>query len=727
MSQVQDKTSFIGKITYTIFHNPDNFYHVVRIQVQDEQDSNIIATGYFDDLEEDVLYRFFGSYVEHPRYGMQFIISSYEKLLPNEEEGIIRYLSGVQFPGIGKKTAMNIVKYLGEDCLNLIKSDPDCLYTIPGLSKEKADIIYEGVKKEDDGLAELVRFLNIHGIGMRNLVRLNRAYGKKALEVIQNNPYRVIEDCDGFGFKTADNIALALGFSRSDERRLYALLINLCMDLCVRAGDSWVDYDVLKERFVLEVEGIEYDYDSIFHNTLINQRLVQEDNRVYPITQYEAEIGVASFLYNFPYSLNDPVDNKLLNIYLEQMQKDLHINYDEDQVRAINEFFDKPFTILTGGPGTGKTTVVRAMVELYRMLYPNSTIVCAAPTGRAAKRLSELTNTATQTIHSLLKWDLETNTFGKSEDDPILCDLLIVDEFSMVDLWLFYKLCLASKKVKKICIIGDEDQLPSVSPGCVLRDLITSNKFPLVRLNNIYRQKEGSDVISLAHDVRNGSVDFDNYVNDIAFLEDEYDVKNNIIKIVDNALSKGYRLDEVQVLSPMYNGNAGINVLNNALQDYFNPKSRDKKELKVGYLTFRENDKILQLKNQPDDDVYNGDIGILEEIYYAEESETKRPVIIVNFDGIYVEYNPDNFSNITLAYCISVHKSQGSEYPIVIVPITRQHSIMLQKNLIYTAITRAKQSLILIGNKEAFKKGITIVERHRRNTTLVNRINDIFA
>ena len=366
---------------------------------------------------------------------------------------------------------------------------------------------------------------------------------------------------------------------------------------------------------------------------------------------------------------------------------------------------------------------MRAFVTLFRKLYPGSTVLTAAPTGRAAKRLAELTNSDSMTIHSMLKWDLETNSFGVTEDEPLCADLLIIDEFSMVDVWLFANLLYASKRIKRICIIGDEDQLPSVSPGSVLRDLIRTERFPLVRLEYIHRQKEGSDVITLAHQIHNAEADFTVLDKDVRFFDcPSTDIKRNILTIVDNALEKGYDVNDIQVISPIYNSNAGIDVLNNALQESINPPSAHKRELKIGYTVFREGDKILQLKNQPDDNVFNGDIGILTEILYASETENRQAVITVCFDDAFVEYSGDNMSNIALAYCISVHKSQGSEYPIVIFPITKRFSFMLQRKLIYTGCSRASQSLILLGDREAFMQGIRAEERHIRRTTLTERI-----
>ena len=720
---MENEITLTGRITHIVYHNEDTFYTVIKFLLLEQSEKTITVTGLFTNVEKDVIYHITGNYIEHPKYGMQFQISSYSRAMPQEKDGVIRYLSGVQFPGIGKKTAEKIVEYLGEEAISKIKKDKNILVGIPSLSSEKIETIYQGILSQDDGLDELVRFLNIHGIGMRNLIRLNRTYGKEALSKIKENPYRVIEECDGFGFVTADKIAMSLGFSKNDQRRLYAYLVYLCMELCMQTGDSYVPSVSLQETFEKDCQDLEYDYDIIFQQALLNRTLVLDNQRVYPISQYNAEDYISTFLNQFPYVEIKKYEEEYLNQYLIDLQNDIGIQYDQTQIDAIHTIFDNPFSIITGGPGTGKTTVVKAIVHLFKLLYPSSTIICCAPTGRASKRLAEVTDTSSQTIHSLLKWDLETNTFGINDETPIYADLLIIDEFSMVDNWLFYNLLLASKQIKKICIIGDEDQLPSVSPGCVLRDLIQTNLFPLIRLNHIYRQKEGSDVISLAHDISIEDVDLDRYHNDLVFIEvGRNDIKNMIIKVVENALDKGYTIDEIQVLSPMYNGNAGIDVLNNALQSSFNPRDGLKEEYRYGYTTFREGDKILQLKNQPDDDVYNGDIGLLIEIIKPEFTETNKTTLVVDFDGIIVTYTQENIQNITLAYCISVHKSQGSEYPIVIMPMTFQHTIMLQRKLIYTAITRARNSLVLLGEKEAFYRGIQIVDRHPRNTSLSERL-----
>ncbi len=719
MELMDEPVRLRGKIMYVLFHNDTNFYTVAKFKVADEHERTITITGTFPSAETDVLYVLYGSYVEHPRYGMQFKVDNYEKPLPSEEEGIVRYLSGEAFKGIGKATAEKVVKALGDECLAMIREDPMVLRTVQGLSERQIAAIEEGMKNSDDGLEELVRFLNVHGVGMRNLARLNKTYGKQALEKIKENPYRVVEECDGFGFETADKIASSLGFDPEDERRLYAYMVSAVMDLSMSSGDTYVEKEELRRHCCRKMPGMEAVFEEQLAAAILKRSLVADGDKIYAVSQYDSERMIATYLSGFPYRKIDEIDADHMYTYLRALETELQIEYDEKQKDALEKFFSEPFMIVTGGPGTGKTTVVRAMTTLFRMLYPDMNIVCAAPTGRAAKRLAELTGTGTATIHSLLQWDLESNTFGRNEQEPIDADLLIVDEFSMVDSYLFASLLRASRNVRRICLIGDEDQLPSVGPGCVLRDLIETQLYPVIRLEHIYRQREGSDVIALAHDINNGEVNFENYGHDVLFHScPAYDVRRNVLSVVQSAIDKGYSQDDIQVLSPMYSGSAGIDVLNNALQECLNPPSPEKKEVRSGYMVLREGDKILQLKNQPDDGVYNGDIGILEEIIDARHTEDRKTTVVVDFQGSYVEYKPDSFVNITLAYCTSVHKSQGNEYPIVVMPFTSQHTIMLQRKLIYTAITRARKALVLLGDPQVFARGIATLERHHRNTTL---------
>lgn len=721
----EELQSIQGKFARIIFRHDSNAFTVAKFTLYELDEKNITVTGYLPLLDPDTLYNLKGIYKEHPKYGMQFQIESFSKVLASDEDSIIRYLSGPMFPGIGKKFALTIFETLGKDCLSLIKENPNILDAVPKMTQKKKEALQDGICNQDDVEAN-VEFFSTHGLGIRNIMRLDRAYGKEAKSKVSENPYRLIDEVDGIGFQISDKLALSMGFSEDDPRRLAAALVCTVMDLCMKNGDTYCLKEEVKEVFDKNFYGLSYDFEDILDDVLMKQKCFLEEDRLYHASQYLAERYIAQYLTTFPAVELDLYDKKELDQALVDFQKEMNISYDEIQIQAIYSFFENDALILTGGPGTGKTTVVQAMIKLFAHLYPNLTIACCAPTGRAAKRLAELTNVSAYTIHSLLQWDLETNSFGKNEEEPLLIDLLIIDEFSMVDNWLFYNLAKAGAFIKKICFIGDEDQLPSVSCGCLLRDLIQSELFPIVRLSRIYRQSEGSDVVSLSHQIKIGETEKLHLTGDVAFFERGiYDIRKSVLQIVENALAKGYDMNEIQVLSAKYSGLAGIDSLNNTLQACLNPHDPYKRELKVGYRIFREGDKILQLKNQPDDDVYNGDIGTLVEIIYKNEDENNQDRIIVDFDGVIVEYTPDFFIHITHAYCISIHKSQGSEYPIVIMPCVKEYGFMLQKRLVYTGITRARKSLILVGEKEALIHAIQTGDRYLRKTTLGKRIEKI--
>lgn len=718
----EDLIQLSARVQYILFRNEKNYYTVMKVKVLNKGKS-MTLTGYMDTVEEDEEYIFYGDYVDHPVYGVQFAFVSYEKQLPQEKEGIIKYLSSSLFEGIGKKTATMVVETLGENCIEDIRNDPSILDDVP-ISLKQRESIRLGMRKQDSKLSQLVQFCTSHGVPSSQIQLLYKKYGDAALEKIQDNPYKIIEEVEGFGFKTADKVAYSLGFSKDDPRRLQALLSFVTMSLCVRSGDSYVLEEILEDSFKKIARGIDYDFYDLLQQGIMQNQLVREEDRIYPVTQYQAESGIAKFIAHFPYfEVQERTKQEVLDA-LKQTENDLNITYDDIQKEAIISVFHNPMEIITGGPGTGKTTVVKAICHMQSLLYPDSEVVCAAPTGRASKRLKEVTDLQCSTIHSLLGWDIDSNTFAKGEDDPIVADLLIIDEFSMVDSWLFYNLVKASTTVRRICILGDEDQLPSVGPGCVLRDLISSNAIPYIRLKHIYRQKDGSDVITLAHQIIDGNVDLDLLKKDVKFFDvDEIHVQQLICQIVKDAIQKNYSMMDVQVISPMYKGNCGIDALNGVLQACFNPKSYDKREVKNGFMILREGDKVLQLKNQPDDGVFNGDIGIIEEIVTAEESDTNQTTVYVDFQGTLVAYIPENWNTLTLAYCISVHKAQGSEYPVVIMPFSTAHTIMLQKKLIYTSCTRCSKSLVLLGSLNAFIHGVTRVDAHERATTLQQRIS----
>ncbi len=402
----------------------------------------------------------------------------------------------------------------------------------------------------------------------------------------------------------------------------------------------------------------------------------------------------------------------------------LGIHYDETQKEAIFTFMREPAMILTGGPGTGKTTIVLAILKLYQSLHPQDHIDLAAPTGRAAKRLAQLTNLEASTIHRLLKWDMHKNVFAMDESNPLSTQLLVIDEFSMVDSLLFSKLLKAGKHVTKILMIGDDQQLPSVSCGNVLKDMMTSGIVPVVALNTIYRQSEGSGIVELAHAIRNNQYHPDLLqAQDVHFIPAaNYEVPGKILEIIQEAIDDGFEMDEIQVLAPMYRGVAGIDALNEAIQNLVNPADPFKEEYKAGRRTFRVGDKILQLKNRVEEEVFNGDIGILTEIIPKNPQEGTSEILVVTYDDKEIEYSTQDLFQITHAYCMSVHKSQGNEFPIVIMSVLRDYTIMNRKNLLYTGLTRAKHELFLIGEQNAFAQGLARDTDAVRNTTLSQRL-----
>lgn len=717
-----DKVTIKGKFFHIIYHQDGNLFTVARFRLYDMTEKNIIVTGFLPELPFDTLYILNGTYIEHPKYGMQFAIESYEKQLPTDYDSIISYLSSPLFPGIGKRYAEVIVECLGPDALIKIKADPDLIDTIPKINQKRKQSILNGICEQDD-LGQAIQFFSSHGLGIRNIMRLDRIYGKDALNVIKDNPYRLIEEVDGIGFKTADKLALTMGFAYDSPQRIEAYVLSILLEKCVRNGDSYLSYDDYRNSVMHNIKDVEYDFDQIVIKLAKRRQIIIEDSRVYHFTQYDAEEYISTFLTSKQNVIYEYPDETEVDQHIKQFQDEIGIIYDDKQINAIKMFFKEDAMILTGGPGTGKTTVVRALVELFKRIYPYLSMAVCAPTGRAAKRLSELTDVPATTIHRLLQWDLETNTFGSNENNPLTKDLLIIDEFSMVDQWLFYNLLKAGQNFKKILIIGDEDQLPSVGIGCVLKDIINSNVFPLIRLDKIFRQVEGSNVITLAHQVKNGNCDILKDGKDVKFIEsDQYRTKQVIINLVEEAFVRGYGANEVQIMAPKYSGVCGIDALNSALQKTCNPADSLKRELQVGYRIYRENDKILQLKNQPDDDIYNGDIGTLVEIVYAGETDARYNTLIIDFDGIFVQYTPESFINITHAYCISIHKAQGSEYPIVIMPVLDQDKRMLNRRLLYTGITRASKSLVMIGSIDVFLTAINTMDHYARKTTLTQRI-----
>lgn len=717
-------TGYIKKIR---FYSESSNYIVALIEVEQE-DKLITMNGYMNNFNDYEKYAFIGDYEIHPKYGKQFKLSEYRIIYAKESEEIIRYLSSPLFKGIGKALATQIVNTLGEECLEKIKEDKHNLDLVRGMTEKRREIIYEALTNGDYD-QEVMQFFMGHGISLKNLGLIQAYYQEKTLEILQNNPYQLVEDIDGIGFKTADELALKTGGTLDNPNRIKAGIIYSIKQYGFNTGSTYCYLDEIKIMFSKIIYNIEEVSFNEYLDELIDEGLIiQRGDKYYYFEMDEAEKNIAEYLKIRINKPDELFDEKEVERLLTNYEKTQGICYAAKQKEALNYFLKSSCMILTGGPGTGKTTIVQALLKVYSALYPDDRIGLVAPTGRAAKRLTELTGIYACTIHRLLKWDLHSNTFAMNKSNPLDLDVLIIDEFSMVDCLLLSKLFEAGRGINKVLFIGDYHQLPSVAPGNILQDLMEAG-VKTIELDEIFRQAKDSGIIQLAHHIIHNEIEnmdlFEQY-RDINFFPCiNYDVVKNVKIIVKKAIDEGYDTNDIQVLVPMYQGVAGIDALNDALQDVFNPIDEFNDSYQIGRKEYRVGDKILQLKNRPDDDVFNGDIGTLVEICRKDNFEYLQDTLIVDFDGNFVEYTSNTFNTITHAYCMSIHKSQGNEFKIVIMAVLSDYYIMLRRNLLYTAITRAKQSLFILGSSKAFMHGLANYQDSRRKTSLKSRFKTI--
>ena len=717
-------TGYIKKIR---FYSESSNYIVALIEVEQE-DKLITMNGYMNNFNDYEKYAFIGDYEIHPKYGKQFKLSEYRIIYAKESEEIIKYLSSPLFKGIGKALATQIVNTLGEECLEKIKEDKHNLDLVRGMTEKRREIIYEALTNGDYD-QEVMQFFMGHGISLKNLGLIQAYYQEKTLEILQNNPYQLVEDIDGIGFKTADELALKTGGTLDNPNRIKAGIIYSIKQYGFNTGSTYCYLDEIKIMFSKIIYNIEEVSFNGYLDELIDEGLIiQRGDKYYYFEMDEAEKNIAEYLKIRINKPDELFDEKEVERLLTNYEKTQGICYAAKQKEALNYFLKSSCMILTGGPGTGKTTIVQALLKVYSVLYPDDRIGLVAPTGRAAKRLTELTGIYACTIHRLLKWDLHSNTFAMNKSNPLDLDVLIIDEFSMVDCLLLSKLFEAGRGINKVLFIGDYHQLPSVAPGNILQDLMEAG-VKTIELDEIFRQAKDSGIIQLAHHIIHNEIEnmdlFEQY-RDINFFPCiNYDVVKNVKIIVKKAIGEGYDTNDIQVLVPMYQGVAGIDALNDALQDVFNPIDEFNDSYQIGRKEYRVGDKILQLKNRPDDDVFNGDIGTLVEICRKDNFEYLQDTLIVDFDGNFVEYTSNTFNTITHAYCMSIHKSQGNEFKIVIMAVLSDYYIMLRRNLLYTAITRAKQSLFILGSSKAFMHGLANYQDSRRKTSLKSRFKTI--
>ena len=734
----------VGTIVATFFENPRNFFKVLLVKIQEKDfdfaEKEIVVTGTFGQIQEGESYEFKGSLVTHPRYGLQFQSQSYSQSQPTSQNGLIAYFSSDRFPGIGKKLAANIVDALGEDAIETIIQDPDCLAQVSGLTEAKQKMVAE-VVAQNHGMDKVIVGLSKYGFGSQLSFAIYQKYHNQALEVIETNPYQLVEDIDGIGFKRADYLASQLGIADDSKERLRAAVIHQLFQSCIENGNTYVTAQELLESTIrlLEesrpVEIMPNDLADVIME-MTQEGVIQQDGmNLYENSLFFSEYGISTsinHLLNRKKEINYPKEK--IEKALRRVEKRNGITYGASQVEAIHAAITSPLFILTGGPGTGKTTVVNGIVQLFAELneidlathkYTETTfpILLAAPTGRAAKRMKETTGLPSGTIHRLLGLN------GKErkplvEVNELEGGLLIVDEMSMVDTWLANMLFKSINENMQVILVGDKDQLPSVGPGQVLHDLLSVPAIPQAELTEIYRQGEDSSIIPLAHEIKEGRLP-QNFVAkqpDRSFIPCQASqIEGVISQIVQKAKEKGFTSQDIQVLAPMYRGLAGIDALNQMMQEILNPLTPEKKEVQFNEVSYRIGDKVLQLVNSAELNVFNGDMGIIVGIIEAKYAESKMDELVIAFDSNEVTYPRNEWNQITLAYCCSIHKSQGSEFNMVILPMVRQYSRMLQRNLLYTAVTRSKERLILLGEVEAFQTCVTHVSANRQ-TTLAKRI-----
>ncbi|SFB86024.1 exodeoxyribonuclease V alpha subunit [Alkalibacterium subtropicum] len=734
-----------GEIAAIYFSSPSNYYKVMLIKIDstntEVDEPQTVVTGNFGQIQEGDSYKFIGKWTDHPKYGLQFQSSKYVKEKPSTEEAIITYLSSPRFRGIGKKSAQKIVDTLGLDSIDKILEDERVLDNVPGLNESKKEMILSVLEKEQ-GMQKVIIALNNYGISNKLAYKIYQRFEGDTLSVIQSNPYRLIEEIEGIGFSRADAVAEEIGIVSDAPERVKAGIVYTLEEQTMKSGDTYVEAEFLVKN---SIEVLEKSRPFIIAPDLIadniielvdSQSIIQEENAFYLPSLYASEWGIANALERLRINAEkETAKVAAINKKIKEFEKRRGITFGSSQKEAIKKALTSPVFLLTGGPGTGKTTVLEVIVSIYAELedisldpadYPNEPfpVLLAAPTGRAAKRMKETTGLPSSTIHRLLGLTGSDDDPLQESDRMLKGTLLIIDEMSMVDTWLAYQLLKAVPDNMKVILVGDKDQLPSVGPGQVLRDLIASEEIEKKELTEIYRQNDGSSIVSLAHEIKRGDIpdDFTAKKNDRNFFPCGTNQVVDIVSLlVSKAIEKGYTAQDIQVLAPIYKGNAGIDRLNKHLQDLFNPKKEKTKEVEFMDKTYRIGDKVLQLINEPERNVFNGDMGIITGILSSKESENNSEELVIDFDGNEVNYLRNEWNKITLSYCCSIHKSQGSEYPMVILPIVFGYGRMLKKDIIYTAITRASQTLLLCGEQNAFLKSVS-ENTTERLTSLASRI-----
>lgn len=725
-----------GYVDHIIFRNSDNGYTVLVLIVDEEE---LTCVGTFSDIAEGENIEATGEYTDHPTYGTQFKVHSFEEKAPEGEIAIERYLGSGAIKGIGIALAARIVRRFKEDTFRIIEEEPERLAEIKGISHRKAMEIADQVNAKKD-LRQAMIFLQQYGITTNLAVKIYNTYGQEIYSILQENPYRMAEDIPGVGFRTADEIASRVGIRTDSDFRIRSGILY-ALQQASGEGHTYLPMEELIERTgrLLDINRsyIEPHFMNLAMERKIVMRQVEEVTQIYAATFFYMEANVAARLQQLDvtYDVTDAVIDKRLH----DIQKETGMVLEEHQLDAVREAVRNGLLIITGGPGTGKTTTINTIIQYFAM--EGLDIYLAAPTGRAAKRMSETTGYDAKTIHRMLELNGgmgEVSSFERNEQNPLEADVIIVDEMSMVDISLMNSLLKAIVSGTRLILVGDVNQLPSVGPGCVLKDIIASGKFHTVKLTKIFRQASTSDIIVNAHKINKGEeVSLDNKSMDFFFLK-RYEadkIINVTLQLIKQKLPKfvGASEYDIQVLTPMRKGLLGVERLNQVLQQYLNPPDKRKREKEYADIIFREGDKVMQTKNnyqleweirskyglciEKGTGVFNGDVGIIDEINDFAQTMT------ITFDeNRVVEYSFKQLEELELAYAITIHKSQGSEYPAVVIPLLTGPQMLMNRNLLYTAVTRAKKCVTLVGNDETFQMMIKNTSQLKRYSGLCQRL-----
>lgn len=734
-----------GYVDHIVYQNSDNGYTVMTLVAEGEE---VTCVGMCKGLGQGENISAEGEYIEHPVYGRQFKIQTYETVAPTDRAGMERYLGSGAIRGVGEALAARIVKKFGDDTFRIIEEEPERLAEVKGISERKAQEIAVQMEEKKD-LREALVYLQQYGISNTLAVKIYNTYGMEMYSVMRENPYRLAEDVSGVGFRIADEIAGRIGIHTDSDYRIRSGILYTLLQ-AVGEGHCFLPLELLLHR-ASELLGVsEENIRPQVDNLIMDRKLVAKGDALFAAAYYYAELNCANMLRNLNIPMleaeNLPAQDMAIRKRLERMAENLSMELDELQLKAVEESIKNGLFILSGGPGTGKTTTINMIIRYFES--EGMDIFLAAPTGRAAKRMTEATGFEAKTIHRLLELnsalsddDTRRANFERNQENPLEADVVIIDEMSMVDIQLFQALLKAILPGTRLILVGDVDQLPSVGPGQVLRDLMNSEAFPMVTLEKIFRQAGESDIVVNAHRINKGEqIALDNKSRDFFLLErnDVNVIYKHMIQLIREMLPKYVNATpfDIQVLTPMRKGSLGCETLNGILQRYLNPADPHKKEHSYGNTVFREGDKVMQIKNNyqleweivgryniPIDKgmgVFNGDMGRVLEI-----NETMSTLLVEFDDGRRVNYPFSGLEELELSYAITIHKSQGSEYPAVILPLLGGPRMLFNRNLLYTGITRARNCVTILGSSETVRNMIDNVSENRRYTALESRIREI--